>query len=348
MGNKARYVELAHGAGGLKMDQLLEFIGHRISLKVTSKGPGNIGVEALDDGAVVSRQEFQDGDIVISTDAHTVSPVFFPGGDIGKLSICGTLNDVLMMGAIPIAITSAMVLEEGFEFSALDIVLRSMDEISKADSVPIIAGDTKVVPRGIIDQIMFVTTGLGKRCTQHPVLDANTRPGDAIIVTGPVGSHGVALMSFREGIEFEADLESDVSSLVPLLAPLLTKYTIHTMKDPTRGGLASALNEIAQKSRVTINVSQPKIPIDPAVRSAAELLGLDPLEITSEGRAIIVVPPSEAAGMLASLRKHEQGRNASIIGTAEEGPPGKVFLETEIGGRRRLQKPVGELIPRVC
>ncbi|MHA2362510.1 MAG: hydrogenase expression/formation protein HypE [Candidatus Hodarchaeales archaeon] len=348
MEKSLQFVELSHGAGGLKMDQMLEFISNRTSLRKVVSGTGNIGIDAYDDGAIISKDNFSERDLVISIDGHTVDPIFFPGGDIGKLSICGTLNDVLMMGAKPIAITSAIILEEGFSFNDLDKILKSMDKVCKDTNVPIIAGDTKVVPKGTLDKVMIVTTGIGKRISKEPILDSRTKLGDKIIVTGPVGSHGIALMSFREGIEFETSLISDVASLDSLLIPLLSKYPIHTMKDPTRGGFASAINEIAQKSNVTISINQVEIPIHPAVKAASELLGLEPLEITSEGQAIITISSDYAEDLLKDLKNHPQGKNATIIGEVIERKAGKVFLETEAGGKRRLQKPVGELIPRVC
>ena len=340
-------VELSHGAGGLKMDQLLKFINDRLSLTCVKSGSDNIGVDSFDDGAVIAKANFVGKDLVVSTDAHTVDPIFFPGGDIGKLAICGTLNDVLMMGAKTIALTSSIVIEEGFTTSDLSKILNSMNEENVLNKVPIIAGDTKVVPKGTLDKIMITTTGIGVRVTDNPILDSNTQVDDKIIVTGAIGSHGIALLSFRKGIEFETDLKSDVKSLNSLLLPLLPNYNIHTLKDPTRGGLASALNEIASKSGVDIRVQQEKIPFEPAVISASELLGLDPLEITCEGQAIICVPSDEAESLLNQLKMHPLGKNAAIIGTAVEGE-GKVFLETISGGIRRLQKPVGELIPRVC
>jgi hydrogenase expression/formation protein HypE len=222
-----------------------------------------------------------------------------------------------------------------------------MDKECVKNKVPIMAGDTKVVPKGTLDKIIIATTGIGVRVSKEPILDSNTQLGDKIILTGPIGSHGIALLSFRKGIEFKTSLESDVNSLTSLILPLIQKYDIHTMKDPTRGGLASALNEIASKSNITITVSQTKIPIKDAVRSAAELLGLDPFEITCEGQAIISVPSNQAENLLNDLRKHDMGKESSIIGEVTSGD-GKVFIETTAGGIRRLQKPVGELIPRVC
>lgn len=341
-------IDLSHGAGGLKMDQLLAFISERITFKTVVEGSGNIGVDAYDDGAIISKYNFQDSDLIVTTDGHSVDPIFFPGGDIGKLAVTGTLNDVLMMGGKPIAITSALFIEEGFLFSDLDLILRSMNQVLVENNIPIVAGDSKVLPKGSIDKILIVTTGIGKRIVDIPVLDSSTQVTDKIILTGPVGSHGISLLSFRKGMEFSTNLESDVNYLGPMLIPLLTKYPIHTMKDPTRGGLASALNEISSKSNVSLYINESDVPIDPAVRSASEMLGLDPFEITCEGQAIITVPSEYAEGFLNELRKHDKGKLASIIGEARADNVGKVFLNTSVGGLRRLQKPVGEMIPRVC
>lgn len=347
MSNK---IELAHGAGGLKMDQLLDIIKQKTTLHTVSseKESGNVGMEGFDDGAIITKEIINNRDLVVSSDGHTVDPIFFPGGDIGKLAMCGTINDVVMMGGKPLAITSAIVIEEGFTFEEFERILDSINAVSVKDGIPIIAGDTKVVPKGMLDKIMLVTTGVGVRISKGPILDSNTQVGDAVLVTGPVGSHGVALMSFRQGMEFETNLQSDVASLASLLLPLVVKYDIHTMKDPTRGGLSSALNEIATKSHVTLTINQQDLPIEPAVQAASDLLGLDPLEITSEGKAIITCPESIAQELLKELQKHPLGKQAKIIGHVTNEDPGKVFLETEIGGKRRLQKPVGELIPRVC
>ena len=342
------FIDLSHGAGGLKMDQLLSFISERITYKKVVLGSGNIGVDSFDDGAIIARDNYKDSDLIITTDGHSVDPIFFPGGDIGKLAITGTLNDVLMMGGKPIAITSSMFIEEGFKFSDLDKILCSMDAVLRENQIPLVAGDTKVLPKGTIDKILIVTTGIGLRIANNPVLDSSTKEGDAIILTGPIGSHGISLMSFRTGMEFDVDLISDVNYLGPAILPLLTKYPIHTMKDPTRGGLASALNEISSKSNIAMYIDEEKIPIEPAVQSASDMLGLDPFEITCEGQAIITLPEEKANDFVQELRNHALGKNAKIIGYAKMNSESKVFLNTKVGGLRRLQKPIGEMIPRVC
>ncbi|MHA1984685.1 MAG: hydrogenase expression/formation protein HypE, partial [Candidatus Hodarchaeales archaeon] len=250
--------------------------------------------------------------------------------------------------AEPIAITSSLLIEEGFEWKTLESILKSMNEICEFENVPIIAGDTKVIPKGKLDQLMIITTGIGKRISKDRILDTNVQVGDHIIVTGQIGSHGIALMSFREGLAFKTSLQSDVASLRQLLLPIVKKYPIHAMKDPTRGGLASSLNEWSEKSRVEIHVDQDRIPIHETVQSAADMLGLDPLEITCEGKAIIAVSSEISEEILSILRKNPLGSNAQIIGEVKSNKSSKVFLNTSSGGLRRLQKPLGELIPRVC
>ncbi|OLS20960.1 MAG: Hydrogenase expression/formation protein HypE [Candidatus Heimdallarchaeota archaeon LC_3] len=338
-----KYIELSHGAGGLKMDQLLKSIQSTFSKRNTSET--DIGMDAFDDGAIFS---MNNQDLVISTDGHSVDPLFFPGGDIGKLAMCGTVNDLVMMGAEPIAITSSLLIEEGFEWQDLKTILNSMNAICEQEQVPIIAGDTKVIPKGKLDKLMIVTTGIGKRISKERILDANVRVADQIIVTGSIGSHGISLMSFREGLSFKTTLKSDVASLRHLLLPLVSKYSIHAMKDPTRGGIASALNEWAEKSRVEIHIDQENVPIHPSVQSAADLLGLDPFEITCEGKAILAVPKDESKEILNIIRNNSLGKDAQIIGEVFSSESSKVLLKTSVGGLRRLQKPLGELIPRVC
>ena len=336
------FIELSHGAGGIKMDLLLKEIQSIFSLRNTNNGTG---IDSFDDGAFIQQSNT---DFVITTDGHSVDPLFFPGGDIGKLSICGTLNDLAVMGAKPVALTCSLFIEEGFPFKDLKKILLSMDDSCRKENVPIIAGDTKVIPKNKIDKLMIVTTGFGQRVSNQRITDDNVQVGDKIIVTGPVGSHGIALLSFREGLSFKTKLTSDVACLSSLLLPLAKKFPIHAMKDPTRGGLASAINEWAEKSKVTITLQQDKIPIEKEVQSASDLLGLDPLEISCEGRALIAVQKEFADEVLKELRKHPLGHQSSIIGKVINNESSKVLLETTAGGLRRLQKPLGELIPRVC
>ena len=266
-----KIIELSHGAGGLKMDSLIHAIQECYTYRQTSDN--DVGMDALDDGAIVS---VGSEDIVITMDGHTIDPLRFPGGDIGKLAACGTINDLVMMGAQPLALTVALVIEEGFPFDDLREYLVSLDQVCRNDGVAIIGGDTKIVPKGKIDKLMIVTTGIGKRISKERILDSNVQVGDSIIISGPIGMHGIALLSFREGLSFSTSLTSDVNSLAAMLLPIAENQTIHAMKDPTRGGLASAINEWAEKSRKVIYLQEESIPMKPAVRSAADMLGLDP------------------------------------------------------------------------
>ncbi|MFW9929633.1 MAG: hydrogenase expression/formation protein HypE [Candidatus Thorarchaeota archaeon] len=337
-----KYIEISHGAGGLKMDQLLHAIQSIFSNRNSTNG---IGMDAFDDGAII---DFQNNDLIMTTDGHSVDPLFFPGGDIGKLSICGTVNDLIMMGAEPIALSCGLFLEEGLEFAVLEKVLQSMNEICVQNNIPIIAGDTKVIPKGKLDKILITTTGFGKRISKSRILDSNVQLDDDIIVTGPIGAHGIALLAFREGLSFKTNLISDVAALKELLLPATKTLPIHAMKDPTRGGLAAAINEWADKSNVEITLDQEEIPIQTEVQSAADMLGLDPLEISCEGKAIIAINSNYSNELLQLLRNLPQGSNAAIIGKVTKKDSSKVYLKTSVGGIRRLQKPLGELIPRVC
>ena len=339
-------IKLAHGAGGSIMDELLS----DLVLKSFSKrtvSDDSIGLDSLDDGATISLTDC-DIEIVISTDGHTVDPIFFPGGDIGRLATSGTINDVAVMGARPIAIASALIIEEGFPISDLKKILQSMDETAREVDVAIITGDTKVMPKGSIDKITVTTTGIGIAPKGSVITDSNLKPGDKIIATGTIGDHGIALLSFREGIEFETELKSDCAPIYEVIQSALAVGGVTCMKDPTRGGIASALNEFAQKSHVSIWIDEEKIPRRPEVLAASDMLGLDPLDIACEGIALIGVSPEKAEQTLEHIQKTRYGEDAAIIGEAKVEDPGYVILKTYVGGQRIIEKPVGELIPRVC
>jgi len=317
-----------------------------ISTVITEKNvPDGIGLNELDDGGSVPLQDYQ---IVFAGDAHAVHPIFYPGGNIGKLAISGTVNDILMMGAMPLAIADTIVVEEGFEIEKLKQILESMNETAKEAKVAIIAGDFKVVPKGNIDQILISTFGIGLVKKDKIVTDAGLEPGDKIILTGSVGDHGIAIMAHREGIEFETALESDTAPLVELIRAALDAGQITAMKDPTRGGIAAALNEFAEKSQVSIWLEEIKIPIKKEVLAASEMLGIDPLEVTCEGRALIGVKEKDAEKVLAAIRQTNYGQEAAIIGTVKKERSGMVILKTKIGGHRIIEVPYGEPIPRVC
>lgn len=345
-------ITMEHGAGGQFMQEL---ISKTILGNISNRSAGSVGLDDLDDGATIDLPEgLKDGssELVITTDSHVVDPLFFPGGDIGRLSVCGTVNDLTVMGARPLALTCAIILREGFELSLLEKIIKSMNLAAQEANVAIVTGDTKTIQGNKLDSIIINTTGVG---IASPVIrDNGLSPGDNIIVTGNLGDHGVALLSYREGFDFETKLESDVSPLNDLLkGPLQLrtpegKSVISAMKDPTRGGLASSINEIAQKSNVGILLEEKSIPISNAVRAACEMLGLNPLEIANEGKAVIGVRSEYAQAVLDLLHSHKYGKNACIVGKAISEHKGKVLLRTPIGSLRQLAMPVGDPIPRVC
>ncbi|HUT79919.1 MAG TPA: hydrogenase expression/formation protein HypE [Candidatus Bathyarchaeia archaeon] len=340
---KPEFVDLSHGAGGTKMDELLEIIMKNIKYRKIGDG---IGLDEKDDGATI---KVGDKRIVTSIDGHTVHPIFFPGGDLGKLAITGTINDIAVMGGKPIAILSSIIIEEGFPVKDLQRIVDSLAETAEDNNVAIIAGDTKVMPRGTLDKIVIITAGIGIIEDESiDIRDSNLKPGDKIIVSGTVGDHGIALMAGREGISFETELLSDVAAVTDIVNVALKIGGVVAMKDPTRGGLASALNEFAEKSKVSLWVEDEKIPIEPAVSAASEMLGLEPLGVTCEGRVIIGVHAEQAEEMLRAIKELPNGKNAAIIGEVKADRPGFVISKTIIGGHRIIEKPIGEQIPRVC
>lgn len=337
------FVEIAHGAGGKKMDELLEIIMKNIKLRKIGNG---IGLDDKDDGATIRIDSKR---IVVSTDGHTVHPLFFPGGDLGKLAITGVVNDICVMGAEPIAILSSIIVEEGFPIKKLKKIVDSMASNAESCNVAIIAGDTKVMPRGTLDQMIIVTSGIGIIASETTdIRDSNLEPGDKIIVSGTVGDHGIALMANREGISFETELISDIASIQDIVKAALDVGGVVAMKDPTRGGLAAALNEWSEKSKVSLWLEDELIPIAPAVKAASEMLGLDPLGITCEGRVIIGVRPEKAEEVFEAIKNIPTGSNAAIIGDVRAERPGFVLSKTIVGGHRIIEKPIGEQIPRVC
>ena len=329
-----------HGAGGELMQRLIAEVILPV-FPVKSAGP--LGLEALDDGAVLSLPQ---GHVVVTTDSHVVKPLEFPGGDIGKLAACGTINDLAVMGARPVAVTLGLVVEEGFPIAELVRYLGSFARILGELGVAVVAGDTKVMGKGELDGLVLHTTGIG--VAERFIPDAGLEPGDLIIVTGPVGDHGMAILAAREGLPVEGELESDVAPVWPLVERALRVGGIKAMKDPTRGGLAASLNEMARKAGVGILVREAAIPVRPAVRGLAELLGISPLNLACEGRAVIGVSPDRAEAVLSAIRECPLGHGAAIVGEAIGEYPGKVILETKVGGRRYLEMPVGDPVPRIC
>lgn len=339
-----KIVQLGHGGGGIMQEQLIRFITEKIPIKRIANG---IGVDAYDDGATIPLEN-SPNEIVITADGHTIEPLFFPGGDLGSLSVSGTVNDLLMMGAKPVALTSTFFIEEGTEFELLDKIVSSFNKTAEKAQIAILAGDTKVLPKGSLKDIIIATTGIGIKPKNRKIFDGNCQTGSKIILTGSIGDHGAALIAKRENFDFVTNLQSDERCLIDLLPIIEQNEGILAMKDPTRGGLASALNEWAVKSNVSIWIKQEKIPIKREVQSIADLLGLEPLEIANEGKAIICVKSEYAEDLLTQLRKTESGKEAVIIGEIKPEKPGMVILETPLGGKRIVEKPMGELIPRIC
>ena len=332
-----------YGSGGRAMRALIE------GLLVDGIEPDprheGFGVSAMDDGAAI---KLGDRWLVLTTDSHVVHPLFFPGGDIGRLAIAGTVNDLAMMGATePLALTCAVIVEEGFARADLERIQRSMVATCREAGATIWTGDTKVMGRGELDGIVLNTTGVAM--TDRVVPDSGLRPGECLIVTGTIGDHGMAVMAARHKLELEGDLRSDVAPLNGLIRLALETGggDVVAMKDPTRGGLASSLHEMAAKSGVGILLDESAVPVNPEVRAAAELLGIEPLHVANEGKAVLGVRPGSAGRVLAALRSHPLGRNAALIGTCLADPPRSVILDTGFG-RRLLAEPEGEPLPRIC
>ncbi|MGZ7048469.1 MAG: hydrogenase expression/formation protein HypE [Methanobacterium sp.] len=334
-------ISMAHGAGGEMMQSLIsDIILDNIKNK---KVDGGIGLEELDDGATIPFGEYE---IVISTDSHTIDPIFFPGGDIGKLSITGTVNDVAVMGAKPLAIANAMVISEGFTSDEFERLIKSMDEACSEAGVALVTGDTKVMEHDKLDKIIISTTGIGIAKKGQITSDANLEVGNKIILSGSVGDHGIALMSYREGFGFETDLQSDVAPVVEMTEKALEIGGVNAMKDPTRGGIANALNELASKSGVGMMIYEDKIPVKEQVHAASEMLGIDPFEVANEGKVIMGVEADMADEILEALRNTKYGKEAQIIGEVTEDK--HVIMETLLGGKRILEAPIADPVPRVC
>jgi hydrogenase expression/formation protein HypE len=334
-------IDMSHGAGGRAGAQLVEAL--------FARHLDNEFLRQGDDGAVLPAPTFSGGRIVVSTDCHVVSPLFFPGGDIGCLSVHGTINDVAMMGARPLALTAGFIIEEGFALADLDRIVASMAAASRAAGVPVVAGDTKVVERGKGDGVFITTTGFGVVPAGVVLSGARARPGDAILLSGSIGDHGMAIMSQREGLAFESPIVSDTAALHELVAAMLaTGADLRSLRDPTRGGVATTLNEIARQSGVGMMLDEAAIPVKPAVAAACEFLGLDPLYVANEGKLLAIVAAVDADRVLAALRTHPLGKDAVRIGSVQADDHHFVQMTTCMGGRRIVDWLTGEQLPRIC
>ncbi len=336
-----QHITLSHGSGGKATHNLIEGI--------FAPAFANPMLDKMDDSAVFAVEQ-AGSRLAFTTDSYVVSPLFFPGGDIGKLAVHGTINDLAMAGAKPLYLSAGFILEEGFAIEDLRRIVASMAQAATEAGVTIVTGDTKVVQRGKADGVFINTAGIGMVMANWPLGGAYVQPGDKVLVSGPVGDHGIAILMAREALEIETDVQSDTAPLHDLVAALLAAVGsgVHCLKDPTRGGVATTLNEIALGSEVCIALDQKAIPVRVGVRGACEILGLDPLTIANEGKLLALVAPEAAEAALAAMRNHPLGREAAIIGEVQAEPAAMVFLRTDIGGTRVLDMLVGDPLPRIC
>lgn len=329
---------LVHGSGGKLSQKLIK--------DLILKYFGNAILNRLDDSATLFLSQ---GKIACTTDSYVVNPIFFSGGDIGKLAICGTVNDLAMVGAIPLYLTVSFILEEGFLLTDFERILRSMQQTTRIVNVKVVAGDTKVVNRGNADKIFITTSGIGAVDKDIHISCVNAKVGDKVLLSGTIGDHGMAILAQREELALQTKLKSDCAPLHSLVQEMIeVTQDIHCLRDPTRGGLASTLNEIALASNVGIQIDESAIPIRKEVRSICELLGFDPLYVANEGKLVAFIPENDAENALAVMRKHKYGKHSAIIGEVVAKPKKTVLLKTAIGGTRILDMPAGEQLPRIC
>ena len=332
-------VEMAHGAGGRAMAHLIETL--------FARRLGNEWLAQGDDGAVLPAPG--EGRLVMATDSHVVSPLFFPGGDIGCLSVHGTINDVAVMGAKPLWLSAAFILEEGFPLGDLARIVDSMALAAKQAGVPVVTGDTKVVERGKGDGVFITTTGVGLLPFGRELSGRRAQAGDAILVSGTLGDHGMAIMAGRDNLGFESPIVSDTAALHGLIEALLAcGAELHVLRDPTRGGLATTLNEIARQSGVGMLLQEKALPISPLVAAACEFLGLDPLYVANEGKLVAICAENDAETLLSAMRRHPLGAQAAIIGSVHEDPQHFVQMATALGGKRIVDWLTGDQLPRIC
>lgn len=332
-------VQMAHGGGGRLTQKLTE--------TVFVPALRNQALEVLHDGAILS---LPPGRIAFSTDSYVIDPVFFPGGDIGSLAVHGTVNDLAMCGARPLHLSAGFILEEGFALADLRRIAMSMGQAAAGAGVSVVTGDTKVVDRGKADRIFINTAGIGIVPDGVEITPMRASAGDLVLINGEIAVHGIAIMSVREGLQFETEMVSDSASLNELVAAAMDVAGphLHVLRDPTRGGVASALNEIARAAGVSVELEERSIPINEAVRGACELLGFDPLYVANEGKCLAIVAPAHADTVVEAWRRLPLGRNAAVIGRVLEGPRGSVVLKTRIGARRIVEMLSGEQLPRIC
>ncbi|MEA1672082.1 hydrogenase expression/formation protein HypE [Nitrospirillum sp. BR 11163] len=331
-------VDMSHGGGGRAMARLIRDIFLR-----------HLANPLLDQGHDAARVDVGSGRIAVTTDAHVISPLFFPGGDIGSLAVHGTLNDLAMAGARPVALTAAFIIEEGFPLADLDRIAASMGRASRDAGVPVATGDTKVVERGKGDGVFITTSGIGVVPEAVDISPRRLRPGQAILLSGPIGDHGIAILSRRQGLEFGTEIRSDSAALHRMVADMVAAVPgIAVLRDPTRGGLSATLNELAGAADVGMLLDERAIPVRPEVAAACELLGLDPLNVANEGKLVCVCEPEDAETLLAVMRDHAEGRDAARIGHVTVGQPGLVRMTTAIGGQRVVDWLSGEQLPRIC
>ena len=339
MSSRADLVSLGHGSGGKLTHDL-------ISKTIVPALYGADGAPPMEDSALLT---IPGAWLSFTTDSYVVSPWAFPGGNIGDLAFNGTINDLAMSGAIPVALSVGLILEEGFPLADLRTVMRSMGQAARASGVPIVCGDTKVVPHGKADGIFINTSGVGYRPDGVQIHASGARPGDVVIINGTIGDHGIAVMSVREGLRFQSPIQSDTAALHTLARALLDGgVDAHVMRDPTRGGLATTICEIAADSGVAIRLDERAIPMATAVAGACELLGLDPMVVANEGKMVVVSPEKDVEKALAIMRAHPLGKLSAVIGRVEEGRAGRVSSASVVGGERMINMPHGEILPRIC
>jgi len=338
---KIKKITLDHGSGGLASQNLIS----GLFLKYFD----NPLLHDLEDCAILPVQD-KNSRLAMSTDSYVVDPIIFPGGNIGELAVNGTINDLAMRGAVPLGLSLGLIIEEGLELAVLEIIIASIADCCTKAGVDIITGDTKVVPRGKADKLFINTTGIGRVEEHINISGTNARPGDAVLLSGTLADHGITIMTSRAGLQVSGDLHSDTMALHHLVQALLKENSaaVHVLRDPTRGGLATTLCEIAESSGVGINLSEPDIPIRPVVGAACELIGLDPLYLANEGKLILLCEDSAAERLLERMRQTDAGREAALIGRVGDGPAGRVSLTTTIGGTRLIEPLSGEPLPRIC